>query len=29
MAGALKKTLGLTLDSEKDEVRGRTYKIST
>ena len=29
MAGALKKKLGLTLDSEKDEVRGRTYKIST
>ena len=29
LAGALKKKLGLTLDSEKDEVRGRTYKIST
>ncbi len=29
LAGASKKKLGLTLDSEKDEVRGRTYKIST
>lgn len=29
MAGALKKKLGLTVASEKGEVRGRTYKIST
>jgi hypothetical protein len=26
-AGALKKKLGLTLDSEKDELRGRIYRI--
>ena len=28
MAGALKKKLGLTITSEKDEVRGRVYRIS-
>ena len=28
MAGALKKKLGLTITSEKDEARGRIYKIS-
>jgi len=28
MAGALKKKLGLTITSEKDETRGRTYHIS-
>ena len=27
MAGALKKKLGLTVTSEKDEVRGRVYKL--
>ncbi len=27
LAGALKKKLGLTLDSEKDEERGRVYSI--
>jgi hypothetical protein len=27
MAGALKKTLGLTVASEKDDVRGRVYKL--
>jgi hypothetical protein len=27
-AGALKKKLGLTIDSEKDETRGRVYKVS-
>lgn len=26
-AGALKKKLGLTLDSEKDEIRGRIYRL--
>jgi hypothetical protein len=26
-AGALKMKLGLTIDSEKDEVRGRVYKL--
>ncbi len=29
MAGTLKKKLGFTVGSEKDEVRGRTYNIST
>ncbi len=29
MAGTLKRKLGFAVDSEKDEVRGRTYKIST
>jgi len=28
MAGALKKKLGLTITSEKDETRGRVYKIA-
>jgi len=28
IAGALKKKLGLTIASEKDETRGRTYRIS-
>jgi len=28
MAGALKKKLGLTITSEKDETRGRVYKIT-
>jgi len=28
MAGALKKKLGLTITSEKDEARGRFYKIA-
>lgn len=28
MAGALKKKLGLTITSEKDEARGRVYKIA-
>ncbi len=28
MAGALKKKLGLTITSEKDESRGRVYKIA-
>ena len=28
MAGALKKKLGLTITSEKDDARGRVYKIS-
>ena len=28
MAGALKKKLGLTIDSEKDETRGRIYRVS-
>jgi len=28
MAGALKKKLGLTITSEKDESRGRIYRIS-
>jgi hypothetical protein len=28
LAGALKKKLGLTIDSQKDDLRGRTYKIS-
>jgi len=28
IAGALKKKLGLTITSEKDETRGRTYRIS-
>ncbi len=28
MAGALKKKLGLTITSEKDESRGRVYRIS-
>jgi hypothetical protein len=27
-AGALKKKLGLSLDSEKDETRGRVYKLA-
>jgi len=27
MAGALKKKLGLTISSEKDEVKGRVYRI--
>jgi hypothetical protein len=27
MAGALKKKLGLTVTSEKDEVRGRVYRV--
>lgn len=27
-AGALKKKLGLTIGSEKDEIRGRVYKVS-
>ena len=27
MAGALKKKLGLTVASEKDDVRGRVYKL--
>ena len=27
MAGALKKKLGLTITSEKDETRGRVYRI--
>jgi hypothetical protein len=27
-AGALKRKLGLTIDSEKDETRGRVYKVS-
>jgi hypothetical protein len=29
LAGALKKKLGLTIDSEKDERRGRVYRISS
>jgi hypothetical protein len=29
MAGALKKKLGLTIASEKDERRGRVYRISS
>jgi hypothetical protein len=28
MAGALKKKLGLTVTSEKDEVRGRVYRLN-
>jgi hypothetical protein len=28
LAGAIKKRLGLAIDSEKDEVRGRVYKVS-
>ena len=28
LAGTLKKKLGLTIDSRKDDLRGRTYKIS-
>ena len=28
MAGALKKRLGLTISSEKEEARGRVYKIA-
>jgi hypothetical protein len=28
MAGALKKKLGLTITSEKDEVKGRVYRIA-
>jgi hypothetical protein len=28
MAGALKKKLGLNVVSEKDEARGRVYKIN-
>ena len=28
MAGALKKKLGLTITSEKDEARGRVYQIA-
>lgn len=28
MAGALKKKLGLTVTSEKDDVRGRVYRIA-
>ena len=28
MAGALKKKLGLTITSEKDEARGRVYRIA-
>ena len=28
MAGALKKRLGLTITSEKDEARGRVYRIA-
>jgi len=29
MSGALKKKLGLTITSEKDEDRGRVYKIES
>jgi hypothetical protein len=28
MAGALKKKLGLTITSEKDETKGRVYRIA-
>lgn len=28
MAGALKKKLGLTIDSAKDEARGRVYRLA-
>ena len=28
LAGALKKKLGLAIDSDKDEIRGRIYKVS-
>lgn len=28
MAGALKKKLGLTIISQKDDVRGRVYRIA-
>ena len=27
LAGSLKKKLGLAIDSEKDEIRGRIYKV--
>ena len=27
LAGSLKKKLGLTIESEKDDTRGRTYKL--
>ena len=28
MAGALKKSLGLTVNSQKDEARGRVYRLA-
>jgi hypothetical protein len=28
LAGALKKKLGLAITSEKDDVRGRTYRLA-